>query len=80
MTMAEARERGWDEIDVVIVTGDAYIDHPSFAMSILGRTLEAAGVPSRDYFAARLALVRRLETIWSATSCFSASVPATWTR
>ena len=43
MTMAEARERGWDELDVVIVSGDAYIDHPSFAMSILGRVLEAAG-------------------------------------
>jgi uncharacterized radical SAM protein YgiQ len=43
MSMAEALERGWDEIDVVIVTGDAYIDHPSFAMSILGRVLEAAG-------------------------------------
>lgn len=43
MTMEEARERGWEELDVVIVTGDAYIDHPSFAMSILGRVLEAAG-------------------------------------
>ena len=43
MSMAEAHERGWDEIDVVIVSGDAYIDHPSFAMSILGRVLEAAG-------------------------------------
>lgn len=43
MNMQEARERGWDEIDVVIVTGDAYIDHPSFAMAILGRVLEAAG-------------------------------------
>ena len=43
MSMQEARERGWDEIDIVFVTGDAYIDHPSFAMAILGRTLEAAG-------------------------------------
>ncbi len=43
MSMEEARSRGWDELDVVIVTGDAYIDHPSFAMSILGRVLEAAG-------------------------------------
>jgi len=43
MSLAEARARGWDEIDVVFVTGDAYIDHPSFAMSILGRVLEAAG-------------------------------------
>ena len=43
MTMEEARERGWDELDVVFITGDAYIDHPSFAMAILGRVLEAAG-------------------------------------
>jgi radical SAM superfamily enzyme YgiQ (UPF0313 family) len=43
MSMQEARDRGWDELDVVFVTGDAYIDHPSFAMSILGRVLEAAG-------------------------------------
>jgi uncharacterized radical SAM protein YgiQ len=43
MTMEEARERGWEEVDIVFVTGDAYIDHPSFAMAILGRTLEGAG-------------------------------------
>ena len=43
MSMKEAKARGWDELDVVFVTGDAYIDHPSFAMAILGRTLEAAG-------------------------------------
>jgi hypothetical protein len=43
MTPEESRARGWDEVDVVIITGDAYIDHPSFAMAILGRVLEAAG-------------------------------------
>jgi uncharacterized radical SAM protein YgiQ len=43
MSMEEARRRGWDEIDVVFVTGDAYVDHASFAMAILGRVLEAAG-------------------------------------
>lgn len=43
MTQAEAAARGWDEIDVVFVTGDAYIDHPSFAMALLGRVLEANG-------------------------------------
>jgi uncharacterized radical SAM protein YgiQ len=43
MSMEEAKKRGWEELDVVFVTGDAYIDHPSFAMAILGRTLEAAG-------------------------------------
>jgi uncharacterized radical SAM protein YgiQ len=41
--MAEVRARGWDAVDVVFVTGDAYVDHPSFAMAILHRVLEAAG-------------------------------------
>lgn len=39
----EMRARGWDAVDVVFVTGDAYVDHPSFAMAILHRVLEAAG-------------------------------------
>ena len=43
MSRREMEERGWDEVDIVFVTGDAYIDHPSFAMAILGRVLEAAG-------------------------------------
>src|SRR5262249_61019751 len=43
MSRQEMEARGWDEVDVVFVTGDAYVDHPSFAMAILGRTLEAAG-------------------------------------
>jgi len=43
MTGAEMRARGWDWVDVVFVTGDAYVDHPSFAMAILTRVLEAAG-------------------------------------
>src|SRR5687768_12781895 len=42
-TAAEMRERGWDAVDVVFVTGDAYVDHPSFAMAILHRVLEEAG-------------------------------------
>jgi uncharacterized radical SAM protein YgiQ len=40
---SEMRARGWDAVDVVFVTGDAYVDHPSFAMAILTRVLEAAG-------------------------------------
>jgi uncharacterized radical SAM protein YgiQ len=43
MTRAEMLARGWDAVDVVFVTGDAYVDHPSFAMAILGRVLEASG-------------------------------------
>src|SRR5207237_219700 len=43
MSRAEMESRGWDSVDVVFVTGDAYVDHPSFAMAILGRVLEAEG-------------------------------------
>jgi uncharacterized radical SAM protein YgiQ len=43
MTRAELAARGWDGVDVVFVTGDAYVDHPSFAMAILTRVLEQAG-------------------------------------
>jgi uncharacterized radical SAM protein YgiQ len=43
MTPAEVAARGWDTVDVVFVTGDAYVDHPSFAMALLGRVLEAEG-------------------------------------
>src|SRR6516162_9797607 len=42
-TAAEMRARGWDAVDVVFVTGDAYVDHPSFAMALLHRVQEAAG-------------------------------------
>ncbi len=43
MTPREVTARGWDAVDVVFVTGDAYVDHPSFAMALLGRLLEAEG-------------------------------------
>jgi uncharacterized radical SAM protein YgiQ len=43
MSTGEMRRRGWDTADIVFVTGDAYVDHPSMAMAILGRVLEAAG-------------------------------------
>ncbi len=43
MSRAEMEALGWDSCDIVIVTGDAYIDHPSFGMAIIGRVLEAQG-------------------------------------
>ena len=39
----EMLERGWDTPDIVCVTGDAYVDHPSFGIAIISRVLEAAG-------------------------------------
>ena len=43
MTVEDARERGWDTFDVVLVSGDAYVDHPSFGVAVIGRALEARG-------------------------------------
>ena len=43
MSRAEMGALGWDECDVILVTGDAYIDHPSFGMALVGRLLEAQG-------------------------------------
>ncbi|PWB39906.1 MAG: YgiQ family radical SAM protein [Rhodocyclales bacterium] len=43
MSRTEMEARGWDECDIVLVTGDAYIDHPSFGMALIGRLLEAQG-------------------------------------
>ena len=42
-TRAEMDALGWDSCDIVIVTGDAYVDHPSFGMAVIGRMLEAQG-------------------------------------
>ncbi len=43
-TAKEVKDRGWDELDVILFTGDAYIDHPSFGMAVIGRVLEDLGL------------------------------------
>jgi uncharacterized radical SAM protein YgiQ len=43
MSRAEMDQLGWDSCDVIVVTGDAYVDHPSFGMAVIGRVLEAQG-------------------------------------
>ena len=43
MTRSEMDSRGWRELDFLCVVGDAYVDHPSFGMTIVSRVLESAG-------------------------------------
>ena len=43
MSIKEMKQLGWDSCDIIIVCGDAYVDHPSFGMAVIGRTLEAQG-------------------------------------
>lgn len=43
-TMKEAKKRGWEELDVILVSGDAYVDHPAFGTAVIGRILESYGL------------------------------------
>ena len=43
VSKADMEERGWDGYDFLIITGDAYVDHPSFGCAIISRVLEAEG-------------------------------------
>lgn len=43
ITLDEVKRIGWDQVDIVLVSGDAYVDHPSFGTAVIGRVLEAAG-------------------------------------
>lgn len=79
-TIKEVRERGWDQLDVILFSGDAYIDHPAFGPAVVGRLLEAEGY--------RVAIVPQPNwrddlrdfTKLGAPRLFSASRPDRWTR
>jgi len=43
MSLEEAGKKGWSELDVIIISGDAYVDHPSFGPALIGRLLESKG-------------------------------------
>jgi radical SAM superfamily enzyme YgiQ (UPF0313 family) len=79
MTRADLAARGWDQLDIVIVSGDAYVDHPAFGPPLIARFLEARGF--------RVGILAQPD--WSSAEPFrargrrassSASRPATWTR
>ena len=43
-TLKEVRQRGWDALDVILISGDAYVDHPAFGPAVIGRIMEAEGL------------------------------------
>ncbi|MGE5355706.1 MAG: YgiQ family radical SAM protein [Deltaproteobacteria bacterium] len=43
ITVKEVKDRGWSELDVILVTGDAYVDHPAFGAAVIGRLIESRG-------------------------------------
>src|SRR5579872_2639105 len=62
MSRAEMDALGWDSCDIIVVTGDAYVDHPSFGMAIIGRVLEAQGF--------RVGIIAQPD--WHSTAAFTA--------
>ena len=79
MTRAEMHQLGWDSCDIILITGDGYIDHPSFGMALVGRLLEDQGfrvgiIAQPDWHSADA--FREL----GKPICSSASPPAIWTR
>jgi uncharacterized radical SAM protein YgiQ len=65
MSRAEMDDLGWDSCDIILVTGDAYVDHPSFGMAIVGRFLEAQGF--------RVGIIAQPD--WTSTEAFEALGP-----
>lgn len=43
LTKQEVEKRGWDEVDIILVSGDAYVDHPAFGTAVIGRIMESEG-------------------------------------
>ena len=68
---------GWDSCDIIIISGDAYVDHPSFGMAVIGRVWEAQGfrvgiIPQPDWRSKEAFMA------WASPICFMPSVQATW--
>ena len=80
MSRAEMDALGWDSCDIILVTGDAYVDHPSFGMAIIGRVLEAQGFPRRASSRSPTGTAPSPSRRWGGRTCSSASPPATWIR
>ncbi len=73
MSREEMDALGWDSCDIIVVTGDAYVDHPSFGMAIVGRVLEAQGFRVGIIAQPDLALGRGLRAARQSRICSSAS-------
>jgi len=43
LSLKEAQKKGWEEFDVILISGDAYVDHPSFGTAVIGRIIESEG-------------------------------------
>ena len=78
-TKKEVELRGWDELDVILFSGDAYVDHPSFGAAVIGRILEAEGLRVAIHLSPIGVTTCAISANWDAPAFFSASVQVAWT-
>jgi hypothetical protein len=71
MSRDEMDQLGWDSCDIILVTGDAYVDHPSFGMAICGRMLEAQGFALAS-LPSRTGTAKTTLCVWVNQTCSSA--------
>jgi hypothetical protein len=71
MSREEMDQLGWDSCDIILVTGDAYVDHPSFGMAICGRMLEAQG-SAWGSSPSRTGTAKTTLCVWANRTCSSA--------
>jgi hypothetical protein len=74
--------RGWEQLDVILISGDAYVDHPAFGTAVIGRIIESEGfnvvalIPQPNWQDD----LRDFKKLGRAPSCSSALLPAAWIR
>ncbi len=68
-TKKEVELRGWNELDVILFSADAYVDHPSFGAAVIGRILEAEGLKTCV-----------ISKSWDVPACSLVSPADAWTR
>ena len=79
-TREEMSARGWDELDVLIVTGDAYVDHPAFGPVLIAPLPRGPRLPRRASSRSRAGRAPTTSRAWARRACSSASARATSTR
>lgn len=77
-TKKEVELRGWDELDVILFSGDAYVDHPSFGAAVIGRMLEAQGLKVAIIPQPNWRDDLRDFKNWDDHDCFSVFLPDVW--
>jgi len=77
-TNKEVKLRGWDELDVILFTGDAYVDHPAFGAAVIGRLLEVMDYGWPLFHNQVYTTICRISPNWERQKCFLQLPAGVW--